>query len=152
MTVNPGRVTALYDAEASATLRSSTSAITSTTTDTAISLNELDTAFWHDGNEIPYGLMEISIAVTALDLTTGDETYTIEVLVDDTSDMSNTPRTVATLAVRAVGFYKVFVDSKNIPLLDSDTSGADKWMAIKATLAGTTPSLTYNAWLSKSGC
>lgn len=152
MTVNPTRARALYDADSSVTLRSSTSAITSTTTDTAISLNELDTAYWHDGNEIPYGLIEVAVAVTAIDVSSGDETYTIELLVDDTSNMSDTPRVVSTRAIRSTGFYTMYIESKDIPLLDSDTSGTDKWMAIRATLAGTTPSLTYTAWLSKSGC
>ena len=152
MTVNAGRVRALYDADASVVLRSSTSNITATATDTAVSLNELDTAYWHDGNAIPYGDIEIAVNVASVDRTTGDETYVIEVIVDDTSDMSDTPSVVATLSVRAAGFYTLCVDSKNIPLLDPDTTGADKWMAIRATLSGNTPILNYQAWMYKSGC
>lgn len=153
MGVNQSRVRNLYDADASVLLRNvADGAETATATEAAISLNELDTAFWQDGNEIPYGVFTVGVNVTALDLTDTNETYTLDLIVDDTSNMSDTPRVVASLAIRAVGYYTLVVDSKNIPLLDSDTSGTDKWLAIRATLGGTTPSITYGAWLAKSEC
>jgi hypothetical protein len=154
MGVNQSRVRAIYDADAAVLLRDvADGAETSTATETAVSLNELDTAFWQDGNEIPYGLIEVGVHITAIDRTTGDETYTFDLIVDDTSNMSDTPKVVASLTgITTAGFYTMYVDSKNIPLIDSDTSGTDKWIAIKATLGGTTPSVTYGAWMSKSGC
>lgn len=154
MGVNQSRVRAIYDADAAVLLRNvADGAETSTATETAVSLNELDTAFWQDGNEIPYGLIEVGVHITAIDRTTGDETYTFDLIVDDVSNMSDTPKVVASLTgITTAGFYTMYVDSKNIPLIDSDTSGADKWIAIKATLGGTTPSVTYGAWMAKSGC
>lgn len=154
MGVNQSRVRAIYDADAAVLLRDvADGAETSTATETAVSLNELDTAFWQDGNEIPYGLIEVGVHITAIDRTTGDETYTFDLIVDDTSNMSDTPKVVASLTgITTAGFYTMYVDSKNIPLIDSDTSGTDKWIAIKATLGGTTPSVTYGAWMAKSGC
>lgn len=153
MGVNQSRVRNLYDADASVLLRNvADGAETATATETAVSLNELDAAYWQDGNEIPYGVFTVGVNVTALDLTDTNETYTLDLIVDDTSNMSDTPRVVASLTIRAVGYYTLVVDSKNIPLLDSDTSGTDKWLAIRATLGGDTPSITYGAWLAKSEC
>lgn len=153
MTVTSSRVRALLDTDASVTLRNVTDgAETSTATETAVSLNELDNAFWDDGNQIPYGTFTVAIHVTAIDRTTGDETYTLALLVDDTSNLSDSPVTVASISISQVGYYTLVVDSKNIPLLDPDTSGTDKWLAIRATLGGTTPSITYGAWLAKAEC
>lgn len=151
MGINPTKVSAMFDAAADVLLRNgSDGAETATATETAVSLHELDTAYWHDG-EIPYGVFEVAVSVSAIDNTTGDETYTIDIVVDDTSNMSDTPRVVASLPLvtKQTGFYRMFVDSKNIPKLDTDTSGTDKWLAIKATLGGTTPSITYSAWMSR---
>lgn len=152
MAVNASRVTSILDAEASVTLRNaSDGAETATATETAISLSELDDAYWH-GGEIPHGIFEINVHVSAIDNTTGDETYVLDFIVDDVSAMNDTPRVVASinLASKQVGFYKVLVDSKSIPLFDTDTSGTDKWGAMRATLGGTSPSITYGAWISKS--
>ena len=153
MTVTASRVRALIDTDASVTLRNvADGAETATATETAISLNELDNAFWDDGNQIPYGTFTVAVHVTALDKTDGNETYVLSLLVDDTSNLSDSPVTIASMTIVSTGYYTFVVDSKNIPLLDPDTSGTDKWLAIGATLGGTTPSITYGAWLAKAEC
>lgn len=152
MAVKASRVKALYDIDAQVLLRDvADGAETATATETAVSLNELDSAYWHDG-EIPHGVFMVVVNVTASDATTGDETYTLSLLVDDVAAMNDSPVTIASQAV-AAGFSGVlyfYVDSANIPALDTDTSGTDKWLAVKATLAGTTPSITYGAWIAKT--
>lgn len=150
MAANASRVSAILDTEASVTLRDiADGAETATAIETSISLAELDLAYWHNG-EIPHGVFEVAVHITALD-TTSDETYALELIVDDVSAMNDTPRVVAMIPVvsRNTGFYKVYVDSKTILNADTDTSGTDKFLAIRATLGGTTPSITYGAWISR---
>lgn len=151
MAATASRVSSILDTEASVTLRNiADGAETSTAIETSISLSELDLAYWHAG-EIPHGVFEVAVHITALDNGTGDETYVLDLIVDDVSAMNDTPRVVSSvpLAAKQTGFYKIFVDSKNIPLADTDGSGTDKFLAIRATLGGTTPSITYGAWISR---
>lgn len=151
MGVNASKARWMVDAATAVTLRNaSDGAETATATETAISLNELDGAYWQDGNEIPHGVFVVAVHVSALDKTNGDETYALSLVVDDVSAMNDTPVTIASYNVPSTGHYTFVVDSKTIPLLDSDTSGTDKYIAVKATLAGTTPSITYGAWIAKS--
>lgn len=153
MSVKSSRTKYLLDTAAAVTLRDiDDGAETSTATETAVSLNELDTAYWHDGNEIPYQVIVVQFNVTACDSTDGDETYSLSVLVDDTSDLSNNPVTIWTLAVPrgTTGAFTAYINAADIPTFDTDTSGTDKWMAVKATLAGTTPSITYGASMVKN--
>ena len=74
MGVKASRVKAMFDTDASVTLRDVASgAVTSTTTETAVSLGELDTAYWEDGAQgsttgrIPFGVMQVEIDITACD-------------------------------------------------------------------------------------
>lgn len=153
MSVNASRYKALRDTDASVVLRDvADGAETSTATETAVGLNELDLAYWQDGKEIPYGVLHIVIHVTALDATTGDETYTLSLIVDDALAMNDSPVTVWSQAIANTftGVLDVFLDTKNIPKLDTDSSGTEKYLAVKATLGGTTPSLTYGAFIHRS--
>lgn len=152
MSVNSTRVRYLIDTASAVTLRNiDDGAETSTATETPVSLNELDTAYWHDGKEIPYSVIAVSVFISACDSTSGDETYVLTIQVDDTSDHSNSPVTVATMTVPrgTTGSFTMYVDAKSIPTFDTDSSGTDKWIAIKATLGGTTPSITYGAFMAK---
>lgn len=147
MGVNASRVKQIVDKASQATLRDVASgAITSTTTETALSLNELRAAYWQN-YEIPHGVFAVSVNVTALDLSSGDETYTVSLLVDDVSGMNNNPVAVDSFPVKVAGVYTRYINSMDIPNLDADHDGLGKWIAVKATLAGTTPSFTYGAWL-----
>jgi hypothetical protein len=153
MGVNASRVKYLMDTEDAVVLRDITDgAETSTATEAAVSLNELDTAEWDDGKVIPYGVIAVQIYVTACDSTDGTETYTLSIQVDDVEAQSDTPVTVWSQAIARgfTGAITAYIDAKTIPLLDTDSSGTDKWMAIKATLGGDTPSITYGAWIAKS--
>ena len=141
-----------FDVDAAVVLRDITDgAETSTATETAVSLGLLDHAYWHN-NEVPHGTIAIGVHVTACDDGDADETYSIELLVDDVVGLNDTPTVVGTLAVPrgTTGFFTMLVDSRTIENLVSDNSGTDLWMGIRATLAGTSPSLTYGAWIAKS--
>ena len=153
MTVNSSRSKFLVDTAAQVLLRNvADGAETSTATETAVSLNELDTAWWHTGNDVPGGVVEVNIHVTAADITTADETYTFDLVVDDTSGLSDTPRVISSLPFAAgrlvPGTYRMYFAADQIKALDPDTSGTDKWLAIRATLGGTSPSVTYGAYIS----
>jgi hypothetical protein len=150
MGVNASKVKYLLDVDAAVTLRNvADGAETTTQTEAAVSLKELDTAYWHS-NEIPHGLFAVQVVVTALDRVDGNETYTLSLLVDDTSDMSDAPSTIASYTITAAGSYTFYLDSKAIEALNPESSGLDKWLAIRATLGGTTPSITYGAWIAKN--
>ena len=151
MGANASRVAAQVDKLTAATLRASGGAdLTTTTTETAVSLNELRTAYWHNF-EIPHGKITVPVVVSKAD-TGGTNAYTLELLVDDTAAMSDTPVSLGkvTIPPGAVGEYEFVVDSKSIPALDPDhaSNDAGKWIAIKAGVTGdTTPKLNYSAWL-----
>lgn len=152
MAANASRVNQLLDTLAAVTLRTAGSAaVVATGTNTAISLNELRTAYWHN-YEIPHGKMVIGIVISACVSDDSDETYVLSLLVDDTSGLSDSPVTVDSFTVPrgTTGFFTRIIDSKDIPGLDSDHSGLGKWIGLKHTLGGTTPSLTYSAWIARS--
>lgn len=152
MGANASKVKNLIDTADAAVLRDvADGAETSTAIETSIALNELDSAYWH-GGEIPNGILQVMIHVTAIDGTTGDETYTLALIVDDVAAMNDSPVAVWSQAIADdfTGVLYAYVDSKNIPALDTDSSGTEKYIAIRATLAGTTPSITYGAYIVKS--
>lgn len=82
--------------------------------------------------------------VSALDRTTGDETYVLSIEADTSSGFAS-PVAVATLpAITTVGRYEIPLSGS---LIEQHEPGATH-IRIKATLGGTTPSVTYGAWLS----
>lgn len=84
------------------------------------------------------------VYVTACDGTTGDETYTLTVQVSNA--VGGTYTTIGTLAwPRATtGSNVIALSGLTAEVLDSDAD----WVRITATLAGTTPSITYGAYLA----
>lgn len=139
------------DKAASVTLRNvSDGAETATATETAVPLGLLKGAYWQDGHELPGGVFEIGVDVTAASVGTA-ATYTFSIVGDDTSDLSDSPVTIFSvlLPVKA-DFYRFVLDSKTIMELDTDQSGADYWIAARITLGGSGGSITYGAWIGKS--
>lgn len=148
--MRPSRVSAIFDAADAVTLRDVTDgAETSTATETAISLDALFGAYWQNG-DVPHGKFVIGVHVTALDTSSADETYTLSLVADDVSAMNNSPVTLTSFSPTATGYYEVVLDSATIPRINSDVSSEAQYLAIKATLGGTTPSITYGAWIAKS--
>lgn len=83
--------------------------------------------------------------VSALDSTDGNETYEISVIVADAvANLAGSGVTVASVPITATGVYELGLSSGLIEALDAD-AGA---ITCKATLGGTTPSLTYGCFLA----
>lgn len=142
----------VLDKAASVLLRSDTAAaITATTAETAISLSELNKAWWANF-EIPHGKFVVAFDIVSCDAGDSDETYVLALLVDDVVAMNNSPVTIDqwTLPRGTTGVFTRVIDSRDIPALDPDHNGGDKFIQVKATLGGTTPSLKYTCWMAKS--
>jgi hypothetical protein len=155
MGANASRGQNQLDVAASVTLKAK-GQISATAAETAISLSELNKAWWSNF-EIPHGKFVVNFAISATDRTTGDETYAFALLVDDVIAMNNSPVTIdqftlvpVSANVGFVGTISRVIDSKDIPNLDIDHNGGDKFLQVSATLGGTTPVMTYACWISKS--
>lgn len=89
--------------------------------------------------------------VTAMDGTTGDETYTLSIGVSD--QVSGTYTTIATTPALAGSTWDGSVPfALELPLSGSIAESLDAdsdFIQCKATLAGTSPSITYGCFLTK---
>lgn len=152
MGVNASRAKYLKDVAVAVTLRDVADGAEapsgSTVWETAKTLNELCNAYWHD-NEIPNGVFVVEVNVTALNASTN--VYTLHLRVDDVVAQNDSPKTIASMVVGAVGVYHFYVDSKDIPRLDTDNSSLGKFIAIGVQESGTpsSPSITYGAYMAK---
>jgi hypothetical protein len=81
--------------------------------------------------------------VSALDTTDTDETYVLSVQVDAAAGFSS-PVTVGSITVTEPGVYELPLSADFIEHAEPD---AIKMRAV-ATLGGTTPSITYGAFLT----
>lgn len=80
------------------------------------------------------------LAVSACDGTTGDETYSFALQTDDNSSFSSAS-TIATVApTRAVAPTRYVI---GFPYSN------ERYIRLNATLGGTTPSITYTAFITK---
>ena len=121
-------------------------AVTATgASENVLSLDQLS-AYWNtDGVSNDLGWNQqvvIQLMVTALDFTTMDETYEFELQVDSVDDFSDSPVTVGSVVVTATGQYELTVSRAIIEEMDPDAA----YLRLNAVLAGTTPSITYNAY------
>ena len=107
-------------------------AITSTSAETAIALGVRTVEEFY-----------VVINVSALDHTTGDETYTITVETDSAVAFPSAT-TVASLTVTATGTYELPLTGPFIAQTDPTAAA----IRVKATLGGTTPILKYGAWIA----
>ena len=87
------------------------------------------------------------INVTAMDFTTGDESYVFDISVSDL--VGGTFTKIAQLpdigSATGTGTYEIPLSGQLAAQLDADSD----WIRIGCTLAGTTPSITYGAYLTK---
>lgn len=83
--------------------------------------------------------------VSALDSAEADETYELSVVVADAvANLSASGHTVASVPITSTGVYELGLSADHIEALDTD-AGA---ITAKATLGGTTPSITYGCYLA----
>lgn len=97
------------------------------------------------------GEYEAVVHVTAIDAADADETYVLTVETDSLVAFTDAPVVIASLAVDKATAVPTKI---RIPLNGAKTKFLDPNAAairIKATLGGTTPSITYGAYLTKSG-
>lgn len=110
-----------------------TTTITETTSTTALNF------------ECRTGPFDVIVDVTAIDATTGDETYVLSVDVSDASGGTFTKVvTLPNIRAAGTGRYVIAVDAALVHKLDSDAD----WVRLTPTLGGTSPSLTYRAFIA----
>lgn len=85
----------------------------------------------------------VVIVVSALDTADTDETYTFNVYVGADGDGASGTK-VGSIAVTATGQHVILLDTHTIENMDADREE----LALQAVLAGTTPSITFSAWLA----
>ncbi len=143
----PSKVRHGYDAEPSVRLRLlSDGPETASAVENAISLNTLDAAYWDNG-AIPFQTATIVIRVTAIDRTTGDEAYAIQAQVDNDQAFGGADFTVVgEIDLVSTGVFTIVLDGPTIKALRSNA----KFIRLALVAAGTTPSITYEAWLAPS--
>jgi hypothetical protein len=84
------------------------------------------------------------VAVSAFDFTTTDETYVVKVEVSDVVGGTYT-QIGESLTIVATGVYEIALSGTIAEQVDADA----EFVRITATLGGTTPSLTYQAYLGR---
>lgn len=111
-------------------------------TATAVATNVYDTGA--AGNDISIGepLAVIVCVNVAADITTGDETYQFDVNESASSDLS-TPTTLARRIIAAALLTAGAVHVIPIPA----GSKTKRYLGLNVTLGGTTPSITYTAYI-----
>lgn len=91
--------------------------------------------------------MQVVIKVdVAADFTTGDETYAFSVTTDDNAALSS-DTTIATKTILATALTAGSLHVIDIP----ENVATERYLGLVATLGGTTPSITYTAWLAEKG-
>ncbi|MCC2615937.1 hypothetical protein LJ739_06760 [Aestuariibacter halophilus] len=107
-------------------------------TATGNSTNTIDLGSDRDiGKGEPMGIV---VCLSDADTTTGDETYTVGVQTDDNSAFSS----AATLASAAIPSSELKAGGKLVIPLGHNN---ERYLRLALTLAGTTPSITYSAFL-----
>jgi hypothetical protein len=82
----------------------------------------------------------------AADATTGDETYAFSVTTDDNAALTS-DTTIATKTIAAAALAINTLHTIDIP----ENVATERYLGLVATLAGTTPSVKYTAWLAEKG-
>lgn len=126
----------IYD-EATAFRKPTDAAITASADSTAIALDRMTNHTGAYADKLGNQVYTVVLVVTALDTGTGDETYAVQVETDGGAAVSQA------VTVTAVGTHVFHIDRDTIDLADSDAASLN----IAATLGGTTPSLSYYAWM-----
>lgn len=129
----------IYDAEMDFRAPGS-AAVTATTTFGPLKLDKMTSGRGMLKNKLGAEGYDVVIAVSALDTTTGDETYTFSVEVGAAGAAATK---VGEVKVTKKGQTVLKLDAHTIEKLDADRVDIE----LVATLAGTTPSITFAAWL-----
>lgn len=131
------------DFDSSVLLANRTTAVAVTTTETGISLNNANQAYW-EVSDVTAGTLVVALAVLTA-ARTSTETYTFSLQVGNESFSS--PVTVATTqALIAAGSTRLIVDAEALLTV---AAASRTHMRLVCTVAGSgAPSTTYIAWLT----
>jgi hypothetical protein len=148
--INSSRVRAMVDAAPEATLKAvGSAAVVATTQEPAITLNRLSAAYWNS-RDPSTGIFAVAVNVAAADFTSGDEVYTLQLIVDDVQSLTHLPVNAVTAVLKSAGFYVFEIDGKTLDNLGLSAVNPNAYIGAKMTCAGTTPSITYAAWIYNS--
>lgn len=134
----------IYDAAPATLFRARTAAaVTADGDSNTVVLDALD-GYWNTAGELADETLAVVINVTALDETTGDETYDFTLKA---TNAAGVPQIVnlGTLRVPAVGQYVLLLDVPTLKRVDADVGGLE----LSLDVSGTTPSITYHSWLTQ---
>lgn len=135
----------IYDAAPSTLFRARTAAaIAATGNSNEVVLDKLD-GYWNTKGELADETLAVIVNVVAADRTTGNETYVLDLVATDGAGNAQTAVNLGGVTVTGPGQYVILVDVATQKLVDADFAG----LRLATTLAGTTPSLTYHAWISQ---
>lgn len=133
-----------FDAAAATTLRDiADGAETADASEAGVALNTLTDAYW-DNDEVPQGIFLVAVNVSAIDFVSADEVYDIYLEVDTASNFPSAKEVGRLKSIPSVGYFEVPVSSQLIEALES---GATHIRA-RLDVTGTTPSITYGAWMT----
>jgi hypothetical protein len=134
----------IYDAAPATLFRARTAAaVTADGNSTEVVLDEVK-GYWNTAGELADETVAVIVNVTALDEATGDETYDFTLKATDgagTVQIAN----LGTIRTGAVGQYVFLLDVATLKLVDGDVGG----LLLALDVSGTTPSITYHAWMSQ---
>ncbi len=92
------------------------------------------------------GDFKVIFEVTVLDTADADETYSLVVDVDSLAAFTDAPVEVADITVTAPGTFEIPLSGDYLSSLDANAAA----IRVGAVLAGTTPSITYGAFVVPS--
>lgn len=90
------------------------------------------------------GTFHAVVDVIGIDTTTGNETYVVSVETDSVAAFSDSPVQVAAVTVTSTGRHILTLDQDLVAKLDPDAAA----IRVKATLGGTTPIISYGAFIA----
>lgn len=134
----------IFDADPSVLLRSDkdpaeTGAITNS--ETPISLENLDTADFHDGDELAHKKFDIAVFVKSVSVT-GSVTLNLQI---DNSESFSSPVTIRSITVTDPGYHSIPVLGDDLKDLKSDASH----LRIQYVGTDAADSIEYGAWISR---
>lgn len=140
-----GRVKAIVDFDPKVILRPlGDGAETANANETAIETDVLDKAYWQTDGEQSHKQMAVNVFISDADFADTDETYAINIVVDDASDFAS-KQTVLTFNVTGTGYQQQYL---NMDYVASLFANPVTHMRAELVVGGTTPSIDYFAWLS----
>ncbi len=107
-----------------------------------VKLDALD-GYWNTNGELADQTLAVILNVVDIDTTDGDEAYPFIVAASDGDDVMLTGNEFGTIEVTEIGQYVLPLDIPTALQLDPTTAG----LMLFAGPSGTTPSITFHAWV-----